>query len=484
MTPILRWIKSHLVVVICAVVILVVPTTSYVISSGMVESLRSELRSTASSLKDLDRYRSSTISVEVPGGQSVSVTGVANPKMLEAYEAAVSSIAGEVAKVHEAGLAHNRRSGTRDRGADDILPGVFPVPASKRAFEEMPFRMHEALLGAYDRLLKEVGAGMPPDSEKIGQILDRRRMVFVSGQRKDSVSDLDNDEREALRNELSDMRLSVYRAAATGEDGSDPITFYADASVLGLPERPAGLLPLATMFEWQWRYWAAEDLLRAFAKANAGRDVLAGPVKRLLSFDLAPLGAGGESAAGGGGGGGMPGMGSPGGGMSGMGTPGGGGGAPGRRGAGGGFGGDAGSGGGAAAAGVEVPSDPGKAQVDSAAEARIDPTLSLTGRTSNSVYDVRPVSCSIVAATSGLPAIMDAIATQNFMTVLDVRVRPADAFEAASQGFIYGVEPVSIVDLKIETVWFREWTADAMPPDLRATLGIQSTPAAAASDAG
>ena len=61
------------------------------------------------------------------------------------------------------------------------------------------------------------------------------------------------------------------------------------------------------------------------------------------------------------------------------------------------------------------------------------------------------------------------------MTVIDLKLRPANAFDAARGGFIYGIEPVSFVDLTIETVWLREWTADAMPPDLRAMLGIRST---------
>ena len=481
MTPIIQWIKSHIVVVICAIVILAAPIASYVVSSGMVEELRSDLRSTAGSLKELDRYRSTTVSVEVPGGESVSVSGVANPRLIEAYDAAVKRIAGAAAEVHDAGLEHNQRSGGRLRGADDILPGHFPVPPSKLDLENMPFRMHEALVAAYDRLLKDVGAGMPPDPAAVTETLERRRMVFVSGQRKDSVADLDADELAAMRKELSDMRLSVYRAAATGEDGSRPISFYADPSVLGIPARPTGALPLAAMFDWQWRFWIAEDVLRAFATANDGRDVLSGPVKRVLAFDVAEIGAGGgggavDAAGGGMGGGGMgaPGMGSPG-----MGAPGGGG-APGRRGGGGmggpGFGAAGGGGAAAPAGGAELPANPGKAQIDPAAEAMIDRTRSLTGRSSNSVYDVREVSCTLVVATSGLPALMDAIAARNFMTVLDVRVRPANAFEAASEGFIYGVEPVSVVQLRIETVWFREWTADAMPPDLRTSLGIQSTP--------
>jgi hypothetical protein len=122
------------------------------------------------------------------------------------------------------------------------------------------------------------------------------------------------------------------------------------------------------------------------------------------------------------------------------------------------------------------PADPGIAQVDISAAAAIDKTISITGRTSNSVYDVRIVDCTIVVATRGLPAVIDAIAGQNFMTVLDVQLQPANAFAAAAEGYIYGIEPVSTVKLQIETIWLREWTADAMPGDLREALGIKSTP--------
>lgn len=478
MTPVLRWIKSHLVVVICAVIIVAAPVASYIVSTGMVEQLRTDLRSTASSVKDLDRYRSTTVSIEVPGGDSVSVSGIANPRLIEAYDAAVKRVAGEAEKVHDAGLDHNRRAAGRLRGADDILPGHFPVPGSKREFEEMPFRMHEALVNAYAGLLREVGAGMPPVDAEVAKDLERRRNAYVDGQRKDSVDDLNDTELEDMRKELSDLRLGVYRMRATGEDGGDPIRFYADEAVLGLPPAPSSLLPLATMFEWQWRYWVTEDVLRAFAAANGDEDVVAGPMKRILSFDVAPMGAepaesAGGSGRGGGGGGGMgaPGMGAPG-----MGA---GGGAPGRRGAGGpGFGSGGGNAAASGATAAGLPAHPGDAQVDPSAEAMVDPAISLTGRSSNNVYDVRVVDCRIVVATSGLPAVIDALAAENFMTVLDVRVTPADAFAAASEGFIYGVEPVSTVDLRIETIWFREWTADAMPPDLRTALGIQSVPSA------
>jgi hypothetical protein len=114
----------------------------------------------------------------------------------------------------------------------------------------------------------------------------------------------------------------------------------------------------------------------------------------------------------------------------------------------------------------------------------VDKSLSITGRASNDVYDVRIVECELVIATRGIPKVIDAIAQQNFMTVLDVKIRPANAFSAANGGFIYGIEPVSRVNIRLESVWLREWTADAMPSDLREALGIQSEPNNAAGQAG
>lgn len=460
MTPILQWIKSHLVVVICAVIIIAAPVASYVIAGGMTEAARDELKSKASGLRDLKTHRSTTVSLEVPGGQPVSVTATANPNLIAAYQDAVTKISGQTAEVHEAGVKHNRNASGQARGADDLLPGHFPVPPSKRAMEEMPFKLHEALMNAYATLFEQVGAGMPPAPATVAERLERRRVVFVSGQRKDSVSELDPQELEAMQKELAAARLNLYREAATGESGAAPIRFYADESTLELPAPPAGLMPLAAMFDWQWKYWITQDLLQAFADANGQNDVINGPMKRVLSLSIAGLGEGAAAPSGGGGqAGGMGGMGA-----AGMG-------APGRsRGGGGGAGTPA-----AAPGGTALPDHPGDAQIDPSIEAPVDRTGSITGRSSNDVYDIRLVKCSIVASTRGLPAVIDAIAKSNFMTVIDLKLRPANAFDAARGGFIYGIEPVSFVDLTIETVWLREWTADAMPPDLRAMLGIRST---------
>ena len=125
MTPVLRWIKSHLVVVICAVVIVVAPLAAWYVSTGMTAELKTELQQTASRVKELDRYKTTNVALEVPGGDPISVRGVVNPRLLEAYEEAVSKIGSQAEIVHAAGLARNQTLNGRVRGADDLLPGHF-----------------------------------------------------------------------------------------------------------------------------------------------------------------------------------------------------------------------------------------------------------------------------------------------------------------------------------------------------------------------
>jgi hypothetical protein len=50
-------------------------------------------------------------------------------------------------------------------------------------------------------------------------------------------------------------------------------------------------------------------------------------------------------------------------------------------------------------------------------------------------------------------------------------IRPADAFEAADLGFIYGPDQVSEVMMRIETVWLKSWLARLMPAELQKSKG-------------
>ena len=74
--------------------------------------------------------------------------------------------------------------------------------------------------------------------------------------------------------------------------------------------------------------------------------------------------------------------------------------------------------------------------------------------------------------------VLEAFSRQNFMTVLDLEMSPADPFESIAEGYYYGGENIAHLKLVIETVWFREWIKPHMPPAVRAMLGVPDPPSA------
>ena len=55
--------------------------------------------------------------------------------------------------------------------------------------------------------------------------------------------------------------------------------------------------------------------------------------------------------------------------------------------------------------------------------------------------------------------------------IADVRISAIDPFVAIRSGYYYGLNPVSLVVLKLESAWLREWTGPLMPDSVRAQLG-------------
>ncbi len=120
--------------------------------------------------------------------------------------------------------------------------------------------------------------------------------------------------------------------------------------------------------------------------------------------------------------------------------------------------------------------DPATASAAGAANPSTEVALnfgsSFTGRYTNPLYDVRTVTLDLVVDTAKMPQVFDALAQHNFITILRADVRPVDPFEALEQGYFYGAEPTSRLELKLETIWFRQWTVQFMPDELKLALGI------------
>lgn len=453
MKPVLDWVKSNVLVVVLAVVAIGSLVAGWFVSSSMSAEVRTKAETRARKMNDLTSVEKGSITLAVPGREPTTKQVVINQKVLDEYQRITGSLKGDADGVHKLALERNRRD------HKPVMTGVFPQPpADKRAV--IAFGMHKELVAAYDDLLKRVNAGGPPPVDDVGEALARRESQFVeSTVKKASRAELDEKELADLREDLTRSRLAIY-----GEH-AQKVSVYADATALDIPQSPENrkLPSLGQLFDWQWKFWITSDILGAIADASAGSpggtptSVIGSPVKRILSLRIPDAGFGAKD---------QPTSGSFGGGAGFGGA---------------GIGGDGAAPPPAAAPTADAPlTDP---QIDLTQEAARDYKRSFTGRATNPIYDVRTALLSVVVETARMPELFDALARRNFMTVLDVKVRPADPFLAASEGFIYGKNPVSEVDLVIESVWLREWTAPLMPAEVRTALGVGSAPGAEAAAA-
>ena len=110
--------------------------------------------------------------------------------------------------------------------------------------------------------------------------------------------------------------------------------------------------------------------------------------------------------------------------------------------------------------------------VDPAIEVALDFAVSFTGRSTNPLYDVRWINLVIVVDTARMPEVFDALAQRNFITITKAVIQPVDPFSALKDGYFYGTAPASQVTLELETIWFRQWTAQFMPDELKRALGV------------
>ena len=360
----------------------------------------------------------------MPGNEPVSATIVVNPQLLDRYQEVVGQIREDAERIREEAVQFNRKQ----RGV--LVPDLFPVPPAHRR-ETLPFKMHRNLVEAYEQLLDEVQAGSPPSANDVRENIEAARERLTT---QVLLENLTAEDQAWLAEQLANTRLSQYADAAAA------IGLYASLDRLGIPGE--GSVPpraegqgLVDLFEWQWQYWIIEDILLALHEANKdSSSVLDAPAKRLVSIDL--FAHTGRVAS-------APPQ-----------TAGRGRGAPGRSSS------DAGS------AETTAPA------VDPAIEVALDFTASFTGRSTNPLYDVRWISLVIVVDTARMPEVFDALAQRNFITITEAAIQPVDPFSALKDGYFYGTAPASKVTLELETIWFRQWTAQFMPDELKRALGI------------
>ena len=426
---VLGWVKSHPAIVASLALMVVAPVAAWWFSSGIHEAADAAASARAQKHGALEKYEKSTVDITLPGKAPEQLTGVVNKATVEEYRELADRLQNDAKEIQRAALERNQR----DRRS--LIADVKVTPENSNTIAD---RVYGAVVAQAEKDLKRIRAGMPPSDEGLLDQLQRAQDQFIATERKPDRKSLNAEQIELLRRKLVEKRLQLYTDAASG------ISFYADIADIGLPgsSEEAGTPPSeARMFHWQWRLWIIEDVLDALAAANAkSKSVSDAPVKRLISLSVrdeaAPKAAapGGESAP-------PATEGAPAEGAPAEGAP---------------------------PAAAEAPAYP---PIDLKAPISYDFGKTMTGRVSNALYDVRLAMLQVVVATERIPEVLDAIARQNLMTVVNLDVRPADAFEAADEGFIYGPRPVSELRLTIESLWMRPWIAKLMPADLQKQKG-------------
>ncbi|MEM7228938.1 MAG: hypothetical protein AAF432_09000 [Planctomycetota bacterium] len=426
---ILECVKANVLIVVFIVAMVAALVAMPLVTGKMNASIKDDTKKRAQKIEEIKRL---TTSVDVPGVPDAGSVLV-NDRFNKRYKEVTEILREDAEKVHAEALRHNQKS----RGV--FARSNFPIPQQNQEFK-VPREFHTDMVEGYEALLEDVRAGSPPAEADVAEaLLQVRRRFYVSIGR-DVGDELTDEEQQELEKRLASKRLSAYF------DGAGEVSMYLNRRTLNVPEfNQASAYPLGELYAWQWKFWIVDDLLRAFSSANDGStNVLTAPVKRITMIDpYLPVTTSGSAR----GGGGNPGSFS--------------------AGNGGGFG-NSNSGGGRGNDGGAPPAQAPNPQ----AATPTDFNASFTGRVTNPLYDVVMVDVSLVVSTQNLPAVLDAIARYNFMTVIDVRMRPADVYGDLQRGYRYGGEAVTELELTIETVWMREWAMEFMPEETRTALGI------------
>ncbi|HVZ95003.1 MAG TPA: hypothetical protein VG797_10890 [Phycisphaerales bacterium] len=443
MKKILPWLKSNLLTVIAlAVAIIGAPVMLY-FAAGWNTKVRDDATKAVSNYtRDLDALE---VQVQIdpvsPGDAPISARTLPNDATIQAVSSILDARRRDSETVVSEAVKFNRANHKPLIDGENPDEKLFPDAESDSTRSRLLKRLIERWPKAHAELLENIKAGMPPSVEELSsRVEDARTQEIrrrVTGREEQKITPEEDAE---IAKMMVDRRLQFIRQAAR------PLTVYASPEVFK-NVRPWTSMNDPTMeeaWEWQWIYWVNEDIVSAVAKANTdpvrGRlAVYEAPVKRIESINVLPMSqqsGGMDSHA-------------------------------------------------ASATGQPAAAAPAAASTDASAQIKPDYTASVTGRAGwpklpNPVYDVRQVEMTVLVALDRLPTLIDAISQTNFMTVTGVQILSVPARPDLIQGYDYGGDYLVQADLKIETVWLRQWTTLFMPKAVRTMLGIPDPPAAPA----
>lgn len=417
MKNLVPWLKSNWAILVLGLVAVGALPALWFVSSGMNAKVVDEFQ------KRIEKDYRDVTSAKVPYGL-VTPTG---DKILEsnvevnhartvAYQQLGEALQAQTSVVTKAADELNTDHGKHK----PLVDGLFPQPTDIERLLKPKSFAKQLLQVARPALLEMIHAGMPPPPTEIAeQLTDLIAAKREQVRQEQGRTELDQAEQEQMTKDLLALRLGRYRRQAA------EIQVYADATIFDEipPDAVDKTASLAQVWDWQERHWIDTDVLQAVAAANGdsgGSGVPGSVIKRIMTLhvDPPPYTVNGTDGA------------------------------------------------------VEVRAF--DAGVD---RAPTDFHRSITGRISgpgstNKWYDIRHVTIEMIADSKRLPAFIDALASTNFMTVVDVDLSKPELQDDLRLGFYYGEAPVVRATIVIETILFREWRAPWMPDEVKKALGM------------
>ena len=314
-----------------------------------------------------------------------------------------------------------------------MLEGIFPVPEAGALLFETGKKYREAfeeMLDSYspNALYPRLNAGAPPSSQDVSEEVELVRRRFLNAAFVESEAGLNAQQRAELTQEMAAAKLNFLKRYAEsihvyvpstnidGGRGDYPFTVMPWSTSLDRPK-------LADVWRGQMQLWIQQDIVEAIGRANhvdeRAFNVMVAPIKELTKIEVGtgPVGITSVGMAGG---------------------------------------------------TIQIPGPPNREPSQ-----RVF-SLSPSGRTSNSLYDVWHADVRMVVDIQRFAEIVDAFSSVNFMAIVGMDVIDIDEYDGLSRGKVYGLGDVVEVRLVIETIWFRQWTTQLMPPQIQVEMGLMT----------
>lgn len=439
MKNMMAFIKKRWPLIVSIVVILVALPVAWVMSNKLNTQLKERQENAANGL--YTRLDGLKVTYELPapveGMEPVQESGVMpHPRLTEFFREQQQIQDGRLTEATQDIITFN----SKNRGV--LVEGLFPKqPEDNSEAQLLRLSMQNQLIpndegtSAYGRLLAGINATTPPDPQSVlDQLNDTAARLRERDQAQTGAAEMDPEELEIMSQELTAQRVSLYARPAQEHS----IYLSLDQFPEGSPFRVAPAFPRQALsntpnhgltFLWQLDYWLAQDIIGFLGQANT-RDgdllpIVDAPIKRVLEIEGQPL---------------------------------------------------------------RLNRTAGRGEYDDAIDMGPDPAsqvyqpryfASPSGREAdwlNQLYDIRRVKMALVADSARIPRIIDAAAEHNLITVVDLDIQPIDVWADLEQGYYYGKDHVVRLDIELELIYLRAWTAPLMPNIIRQELGLQPHP--------